>query len=464
MTNHKNTAGILKVLISILIFLPVASCDRFIDIAPPATQVESVKLFANEQSAVAAVTGIYATLGIGASSFLNGGITLYTAAASDEIIATAPNTDLDPFFTNSITPAHPNLYNRLWIPIYGNACIYSANAIIAGLNQSLSLQDSVKQKLSAEAKVIRSLGYFYLINMYGDVPYTLTTDYRENALLPRHTVIDIYNGIKQDLIDAFNILNTTYASPGKARINKWAACALLARTYLYTEDWNNALLYSDKIINSGLYKLNENLESIFTNTNSTETIWHLVRDNAPTADGSTFIPSSPTTRPVYVIRASLLSAFESSDKRKLAWISKNTIAGTDYYFPYKYKSRTATQPTEYNLILRLAEQYLIRAEARVNLGDLNGAMEDLNAIRKRAGLASLASLTKQQLFQWIMNERQKELFCEMGHRWFDLKRTGKIDSVLSIEKGNHWQSTDALFPIPQTEIDRNPFLKQNPGY
>lgn len=63
-----------------------------------------------------------------------------------------------------------------------------------------------------------------------------------------------------------------------------------------------------------------------------------------------------------------------------------------------------------------------------------------------------------------MNERQKELFCEMGHRWFDLKRTGKIDSVLSIEKGNHWQSTDALFPIPQTEIDRNPFLKQNPGY
>lgn len=446
------------------IILCVSSCKKFISIDPPPDQVESNKVFSNDQSAVSAVTGIYSMLGLANSSFLNGGITLYTGAASDEIRPTGPNTDVDPFFTNSISPLHSNLYNRLWRQIYGNPCIYSANAVIDGLSKSKSLTDTLKQRLIAEAKAIRAVAYFYLINMYGDVPLVLSTDYSANALLPRSSITDVYNQIKGDLLDAFNALDASYPTSGRARINKWAACALLARVYLYTEDWSNAALYSGKIIGSSQYTLNNELTSVFTNANSNETIWQLVRDFGSTQDGANFIPSSSSTRPNYALTASLLSSFEAGDKRQLAWISKNTINGTDYYFPYKYKSRTAAQPREYNVLFRLAEQLLIRAEARSHLNDLEGAVSDLNVIRARAGLAVLPALAQGPILDAIMNERRAEFFCEMGHRWFDLKRTKQIDSILSVVKGGNWQSTDALFPIPQSEIDKNPSLKQNPGY
>ena len=302
------------------------------------------------------------------------------------------------------------------------------------------------------------------MNLYGDVPLILATDYEKNSLLPREATKNIYDQLKMDLLSAFNTLKATYPTQGRARINKWVACALLARVYLYTEDWNNANLYSNKLIESGQYSLNNSLENVFRDIQSNETIWQLIRDNSNTSDGATFIPPSTTIKPVYILLPSLLTAFGLSDKRKTAWVSKNSVSGIDYYFPYKYKSRTAAQPREYNVILRLAEQYLIRAEAKAHLNDFGGAIADLNLIRIRAGLPALQSLTKQQLLEAIMKERQLEFFCEMGHRWFDLKRTGMADSILSSVKGENWQKTDALFPIPQTELDRNPNLVQNPGY
>ncbi|HMR81623.1 MAG TPA: RagB/SusD family nutrient uptake outer membrane protein [Niabella sp.] len=454
----------LYIAVIITITSSVFSCKKFIDIAPPPNQAESIKIFSNDQTAISAITGIYSILGLANSNFLNGGITLYTAAASDEISTTAPNADLDPFLTNSINPSHSNLFNRLWGPVYGNTCIYSANAVIEGLTKSSGITDTLKDQLINEAKVIRALGYFYLVNMYGDVPLVITTDYRTSSLLPRHSVSVIYNRLKEDLLSAFNTLHTAYPSSGRARINKWVACALLARIYLYTEDWSNAELFSGKIIESGQYTLNNDLGAVFTNTNSNETIWQLVRDNSPTSDGATFIPSSSTTRPTYTLSPSLFSSFENGDKRKIAWVSKNTVTGIEYYFPYKYKSRTAAQPREYSVLFRLAEQFLIRAEARNHLGNLDGAASDLNTIRARAGLPVLSELTKEQILDTIMNERRSELFCEMGHRWFDLKRTKRVDAVLSSVKGTNWQNTDALFPIPQQEIEKNPFLTQNPGY
>jgi hypothetical protein len=119
--------------------------------------------------------------------------------------------------------------------------------------------------------------------------------------------------------------------------------------------------------------------------------------------------------------------------------------------------------TEYNMVLRLAEQYLIRAEARGMQNDLTGAMDDVNIIRARAGLSSIdgTGFAQQDVLDAIDQERRAELFVEWGHRWFDLKRTGKIDAVLGPVKPD-WQSKDALFPIAQTEIIANPNLIQNP--
>ncbi|MNS80528.1 SusD family protein [compost metagenome] len=114
--------------------------------------------------------------------------------------------------------------------------------------------------------------------------------------------------------------------------------------------------------------------------------------------------------------------------------------------------------------MRLSEQYLIRAEVRAQQGDLIGAKEDLDAIRNRAGLPQTTAGTKQEILDAILQERRWELFTEYGHRFFDLKRSGKIDAVLSITKTG-WNTTDVLFPLPQNELSINPnLLPQNSGY
>jgi len=130
--------------------------------------------------------------------------------------------------------------------------------------------------------------------------------------------------------------------------------------------------------------------------------------------------------------------------------------------------------SEYFMVLRLGEQYLIRAEARVRLGNLNGAIDDLDKIRTRAGLTPVATsnpgISQSALIDKILHEKQVELFSEWGHRWLDLKRTGKIDEVMQVVnpfKTNgsvQWQPHQALYPLPYTELQRAPNLVQNPGY
>jgi hypothetical protein len=186
----------------------------------------------------------------------------------------------------------------------------------------------------------------------------------------------------------------------------------------------------------------------------------------------TSAPSTGATKSS-TISNQLLNSFEPGDLRKMYWIGVYPVnASLSYYFPFKYQNATSTI-TEYETVLRLAEQYLIRAEAEAKLNDLGNAATDLNVIRKRAGLSNIAdsvAANQDLLLAAILHERQVELFTEWGHRWFDLIRTGTINSVMGGAsgacqvKGGTWASTDQLFPIPQTEINNDPALSQNVGY
>jgi hypothetical protein len=122
---------------------------------------------------------------------------------------------------------------------------------------------------------------------------------------------------------------------------------------------------------------------------------------------------------------------------------------------------------EYSTVMRLPEQYLIRAEARAMQGRLSGAIKDLDVVRSRAGLELLADMEPDMdgegLLEEIMDQRKKELFAEWGHRWLDLKRSGRATEVLGPIKPL-WQDTDILFPIPEEERGKNPNLSQNNGY
>ena len=115
------------------------------------------------------------------------------------------------------------------------------------------------------------------------------------------------------------------------------------------------------------------------------------------------------------------------------------------------------------MVIRLAEQYLIRAEARAQQNKLGEAKTDLDVLRNRAGLPGTTASTQSQILNAVLHERQVELFSEMGHRWIDLKRTGQIDAILSVEKTG-WNTNASLYPIQLSQLEANLNLKQNPGY
>jgi starch-binding outer membrane protein, SusD/RagB family len=294
-------------------------------------------------------------------------------------------------------------------------------------------------------------------------PLETSTDYLVNGSMPRTTASKVYSQVVNDLLTAETLLTASYSSSTNTRPTEMAAAALLARVYLYQKDWVNAETQASMVINSGSYNLESNLNNVFLAT-SGETIFQLARPANNTAEAIAFIPSSTSIKPTFAVRSSLLNAFTSGDNRKISWLNSDTISGTAYYYPYKYKQRVNNPVTEYNVVLRLAEVYLIRAEARAEQNNTNGAQADINMIRNRAGLANTTASTSATLFNAIAAERQVELFAEWGHRWLDLKRTGTIDTVIGTAKSIVWKPADALYPIPLAQIQLNPFLTQNSGY
>ena len=436
------------------------SCKKFVDIGSSPLQVETEKIFADEQAATSAMMGLYGQLNSGILISFNGAFTLYPALSADEMYITGSNANAEQFFSNLLLSTNSVVQTSFWTTIY--KYIYHANAVLEGLKNSANLTEDFKQKLGAEARVMRALCYFYLVNVFGDTPLILYTDYQQSMVMPRIGKSEVYNAMKDDLVYAKMFLPIGYQSPGRARPNKYTAAALLARIYLYMGSWSEAETEADFVIASGSYPLLSDLNQVFL-IGSGETIWSIARDNANTGEGAGFIPASSSVKPPYAFTDTLLKSFEISDKRKLNWMKANVVAGTSYYYPFKYKSRTQTPITESIVVLRSAEQYLIRAEARLRLGKNDSARVDINRIRTRAGLPALATVNTDSLNKALEKERQTELFAEWGHRWFDLKRTNRAIVHLPALKP-FFQSNAQLFPIPYNELQRNVYLEQNPGY
>ena len=254
------------------------------------------------------------------------------------------------------------------------------------------------------------------------------------------------------------------SSNQRTRANKWIATALLARVYLYTSDWADAKTQAAAVIgNTALFGILTDPTKVFTPSNN-EAIWQFYNDNnGYTAIANAMLPNAVAKIPTYVLAPQQVSAFETGDLRKTDWTASLVYNGTTYYYPYKYKNLVTGANAEYYTVLRLAEQYLIRAEAEAETGDSTDAINDLNIIRTRAALPNYAAANQGPLLAAIQHERQVELFCEWGNRWLDLKRTGTVNAVIGAEKAT-WKSTAALFPVPAAEISNNANLIQNPGY
>jgi hypothetical protein len=458
-----------KHIIALPILLPVAlaallvltSCKKFVAVPLPVNQPATSTIFSDDQTATSAINGLYSSMMIQNLNIMNAGLTLYPALSADELLNTSPDAVTSSFTSNSLGGNNSIVETNFWKKTYN--LIYQANAILKGLDNSTGISTAVKNQLTGEAKFVRAFCYFCLLNLFGDLPYVNGTDYEVNALIPRIAVAEVYDKITGDLLEAKTLMTTAYPSEGRVRPNQWVVTALLARVYLYQDKWAAAEAASTEIIDSGNYTLPA-LNEVFL-AESPEAIWQLlpILTYLNTADGFTFIPYAPTVLPPYTITPWLLNAFETNDQRKNAWLQSNTVNGQAWYYPAKYKVRSGNVVTEYNMVFRLAEQYLIRAEARTMQDNISGARQDIDAIRQRAGLEPVTSGTAAGLLTAIAHERQTELFAEWGHRWFDLKRTGQTDAILGQEKPG-WETSDALYPVPFAELQANPRLTQNPGY
>jgi len=445
------------------------ACESFVDVDLTETLVTSDKVFSNDITATSAVTGIYHDM-LDVESYASGSdksITALTGFSSDELVSYSMDANSVEFYANDILPENTNVLS-LWKTMYKS--IYEANSVIEGIEKSNSLSPGVRSQLLGEARFVRAFSYFYLVNLFGPVPLITATDYRINATLDRTDIDLVYNQIDADLDYAESNLAGEYVTGDRARPNKYTAIALRARVSLYMENWSEAERLSSLIIENEMYSL-EDIGNVFTK-DSKESIWQLkpISADLNTLEGYFFIL---TSSPYVSIGANALSnsfveSFEPGDRRHDEWIGVYTEGNDSWYYPYKYKIQSGSILSEYSIVFRVAEQYLIRAEARARQNNLSGAIQDLDTLRYRAGLPSINdlddSIDEGDFLLAVEQERKSEYFSEWGHRWSDLKRYQRAEAVLgSIKSG--WSMDDILYPIPQSERNKNPNLgNQNPGY
>ncbi|KXO01255.1 hypothetical protein LS48_01975 [Aequorivita aquimaris] len=445
----------------LFIFLS-SSCEDFLEVDTPNYLLSGETIFTDTKTVEAAMVGIYAQLRN--NVLLTGnpqGLSVLLGTYTDELDYYSPYPlPEEPFHKNTLLATNPTVA-EVWNGCYNQ--IYAANAILEGVADSIYFTPDEIASFKGEALFIRALIHFYLVNIYGDIPYITTTNYHINKNVEREAKEIIYAKIISDLEEARQLLPATDLSGKKVRPYQAVATALLARVQLYAENWEQASQLATLVIDETPW------ESDPTNVflkESPSILWQFQPEfegqNTFEAQNFIFEAAPPPAR---ALTTTLMDAFEPGDLRKDLWTGAVTDGSQTFYYPYKYQHR-AGEPfnAEYSVVLRLAELYLVRAEANANLGNLSAAASDINKIRERAGLSPTTATAQETLLNAVLKERRVELFTEHGHRFFDLKRTANLDGTLISSKPN-WNTTDRLFPIPEKELLLNPALNpQNPGY
>jgi starch-binding outer membrane protein, SusD/RagB family len=329
-----------------------------------------------------------------------------------------------------------------------------ANYILDAIPNVSDLTDAKKAQYRGEALWIRGLMYSLLVKYYGGVPLvdTPSKGVDDSMFKPRSTLAETYAFIVKDLEEASSLLPAARAN---GRATKGAADAILARTYLEMGDNAKARDKATALIGNPTYRLVPSVREFFTNKNGVESIYE-VQHTVANANSAAFwfFPPSLGGRWGFAPSPGLINAFEANDARRAATVAR--AGSQDYGFKY-YRIATGDDNIP---VARLAEQYLIRAEANARLGAPAATVQaDINVIRNRSGLGNIATTvtTQAALLDAILQERRVELAFE-GFRFMDLRRHGKAESVLGIA------SNRLLWPVPLYETDVNKNLTQNPGY
>lgn len=478
----------MPVLLTLLAFL-VPSCKDFLE-ENPKDRVATSNYYSTEQDAISAVNAIYAHLNSQSGDTFGGvyhsNFWVAIGLASDEMINNqAGAVDMEALSNFTYTPDNSVIYD-IWKQHY--KAITLANIAIdriPGIDMDVTLRD----RLVNEAKFLRGLLYFNLVRMFGEIPLLIHED---APLTPEASTVDAtYAQIISDLTDAENL--PAEQADGRGRATSGAAKAILAKVYLTLKQYGKSAEKSKEVIDMGLYELWDDFgdlykienrgmkEAIFSvgfgDAGGSIIFWEVAQFHVrllPVALTTAGITSNthgwqaPTT--------DLALSYSAADERGPVTVFNEfneEVDGVQYdvnfdrYYFRKYWD--VTVPGEFSTmqssqdfrVIRYADVLLMYAEALNELDQPDDAHTYLNIVRNRANLDDLSGLSKEAFRAAVLEARRLEFAAE-GQRWFDLVRTGTLETLVPLAKtGVTPQPKHYLFPIPQLERDVNPNLPQN---
>lgn len=455
---------IIKTGLCCLLALGFASCDDKLDIQPEQS-IDMAEALTTPQGVESAVLGLYGNLGH-ATLYGTNLVLLPDLQGSEGYIR------WDGTFAGYREVSQKTMTSintealRTWVRAYST--INLANNILEALPVVADTAD--RNRFEGEALLVRGMLYFELVRLYGlpyeagkantnlGVPLVLkatTTLEQGTTQTARATVADVYGQVITDLAKAASLLPETTSK--NVRATRFVADAFLARVYMQQENYPAALAKANAIINSGNYGLNSSVGAAFSNRNTRESIFEIQQNDQNNAgtnnDGLTTFYASlgGIGRGDVRVETDFQALYEETDLRRAELLYVGTGRRAGRLRTAKYVDYAANIP-----LIRLAEMYLIRAEANFRSGNLLGANNptaDVNRIRRRAGASEKLMVTLQD----ILRERQLELAFE-GHRIHDIKRTKASTGTFAYDD---WK---LVFPIPKREMDANDLLDQNGPY
>lgn len=437
-----------------LTFASLVSCQSFLNVEPKASISDQQTIF-DKASAETALRGVYNALA--ASSYYGTSFQSIGYLSGDNIQWTGSQSQVQEFINHKVNAENATI-SSAWIAIY--ATINRANQVIAKVPvvQDPALTDALKNAIVGEAYFIRALAYFDLARTWGGVPLITqpTASPSENAGIARSTQAETYALVLKDLDIAASLLGE---SVNRFRATRKTVWALKSRYYLYQKNWAKAEEYATKVIlDVANYKLVTPYSAFFANNvrGTEESVFEIFYNGTSEINdhrGQWQSQTNGGTRQwapnddfVALVNNPLIGGNRS------ALVAKDNQSR---WYGNLYYRAPASDPT---YVIRIAELYLIRAEARAQQDKLVESVADVNAIRSRAGLEVTVATSKAELLLAVENERKMEFAFE-PHRWFDLVRTHRAASVLNISEPDRF-----LMPIPSVQLQTDKALIQNPGY
>jgi hypothetical protein len=484
----------IKYIIIAAFILPFYGCEKFLDLKPSDRSIkvevdnDTTPVYKTAAEVESGLNGLYADFRneyFELDYFVNGD------AQSDDAYAGADNPANFQIDDYNIDATNTNV-SRDWAYLYGT--IGKSNVLINNIDlcPDASLASERKAEIIGEASFIRAFCYFQLTQLWGDVPLQLKEVKTISAELlpeiypilfpPRVPQADVYAQIIKDLETALGSVKVS--KENKGYVTKGAANAMLAKVYATIEprDYSRVLDYCNAVI-AGPYSLLPNYDQLWDNSaeNQAEAIFEINYEGTSSSGNwgaSMFIGMD--WKKFNIPSNDLVKAFDNEGDaiRKASSITFLDVSGKwndihwpqkQYPFLYKYRNNTSPSPQNY-IFIRLADIILLKAEALNELGDVAGAAELVNQIRSRVNLGNTPANDQASMRLAIEKERRLELAFE-GHRWYDLKRTGRAIEVINNAKGANGENlgyqlnqNSLLWPIPQGELDKNTSLTQNTGY